>query len=192
MKIKSLLVVITLATALCGCHNSEELVFTDSGNVSAVRYVHERFPNLLLGTPENPYSGNPTLSLQVPGWNEIQIGKSLEGELLRLCKSAEHIDASGKTGVEPHPGRHPGSSHGSWGKDAEWVFLLNDSTKGRHIDLIVRKNTILGLSIYCAPGEGRPIEVRSAGSAWQSFPLDRAALTALFGRPKESHQWMAE
>jgi hypothetical protein len=182
-----------MAAVLCGCHNSEELVFSDSEKVSAIRSRNERFQNLLLGSPANPYSGEPALTLRVPGWSECQIGRSLEGELLRRCNASDHVDASGKSCIGPHPGRGPRAGHIGWGKDAVWVSLLNDSSNNRYIDLVIRGKEVLGVSIYCNPIKGTsPIEVQVADSSWQSFPLDKDALITLFGQAKASHQWMAE
>ena len=183
---------LVIAACLVGCKNAEELVFTDSAQVSAIRFVNERFQNLLLGSPANPYSGQPALILRVPGWSECQIGRSLEGELMRRCNAADHVDASDKCGIGPHPGRGPRSGHATWGKGAMWVSLLPSNSNIGSIDIVIRGTDVLGVSIYCAPAEGPPIEVKVAGSAWQSFPLDRAALTTLFGQPKDSHQWWAE
>lgn len=183
---------LAIAAVLCGCENSEELVFHDSAKVSAIRCGNERFQNLLLGSPANPYSGDPALKIRVPGWSEIQIGRSLEGELQRLCNAAEQVDASAKCCVGPHPGRGPRAGRAAWGKDAVWVRLQDDDSNGRHIDLVIRGEDVIGVSVYQKSDGTAPIEVQVADSSWHSLPLDRGALTNLFGQAKASYQWMAE
>jgi hypothetical protein len=188
---KKYLVVIILASILCGCDNSEELVFDDSDTVSAVRCRSERFQQLLLGSPARPYSGTPPITLRTPGLGEVQITGTIEGRLSQLCESSERLDASEKSCIGSHPNRGPRIGGDVWGPGT-WMTTLLDA-KAVSIELVDRDGAIVGVAIYGGSAEGAPlVEMMTEGSDWHAFPLSGEALSDLFGAPRASYQWMAE
>ena len=182
--------ILVAAAILCGCDNSEELVFHESETVSAVRSRSERFTQLFLGSPARPYTGVPPVTLRVPDIGEIQITAELEGRLSQLIESSERLDASERVTFGVHPGRGPRSGKKRWGAGA-WTATLD--VKSGSIELVAKDEAILGVAIYKgAATEARPIEVKTEDSDWHALPLSREALADLFGESKGSYRWMAE
>ena len=176
--------------ALSACRQAEELMFLESGNISAVSHGDQQFKNLLIGAPDNPYSGNPVIYFKLPDGSEFHIGSKLEGELLRLCNKIERIDASTKVAMGPYPGRKPKSERPGWGEGAEWIPLLGVYVASQQIDIVVKGEEIIGVSIYCKESKlEKPIEVRTKESSWYTFPLKKSSLEALFGDFKASYRW---
>ncbi len=188
---KNYLLPIILASILCGCDNSEELVFDKSDIVSAIRCRSDRFDQLLLGSPARPYSGTPPITVRTPALGEVQFTGTIGGRLAQLCGTSERLDASEKSCIGLHPNRGPRIGGDVWGPGS-WKTKLLDA-KAVSIELVDREGEILGVAIYGGSSDEAPlVEIKTEGSGWHSFPLRKEALSDLFGAPKDSYQWMAQ
>lgn len=187
---KSKIATLLLSVLLIGCDNSEELVFHETEVVSAVRSRDKVFTQLLMGSPEKPYAGIPTIMIRTKELGEFQITGTLEGRLSEICENGEKHDQSGKSMPGVHPGRGP--RHGGvWGPGTWRNEILSEG--GASIILVVKDEKVLGVAIYRGILDEYPtIEIKTEDSEWHELPLGRENLLNLFGPPKASHEWMAE
>jgi len=191
-----------VALLLCGCTNTNELLFSQSNTkIATIFWNSDAAQVIQFGSVDDPYRKDLALKIKVDGKIIFDSLTSTPDDLVvqNKARNAERCD-----GVGGYPSSRILRSEKTWGKGAKEVDLLvpskrdtklsYDEARRQNVSIIVQNNKIQAISIVDLRYNPKKnmIKIKFKDSDWIDSQLTRKECIELFGNPVDESSYFAE